>query len=402
MAKNSYQKNSQSEKKWGSFWVGLIAFIVVAAILAGVIGWRTSGFKDWTFGFGNTETKQPEDKDPIEGEDENNGNSVIGGVDNNGITLTAAKLPREAFEANGVSPYAESAHVLTATLSPDNASDKTVDWRVEWIDPEEGFAKGKTVTDYVTVTPTSDGALTARAECLREFGAKIQIIVQSRVVSSVRAVCTVDYERKLNYSTFNLTCTENADCSLSLSENNAGVINWKFLPYIGDGDTTLYHWGRYNNEFTDTLSETYTINCNVVSHSIEVSASSELKAYLDSITTINSVYRDYYRRAYTYQGNGSDIFSQRKIIGTYVDGFDGIFKFWLETYSDDSDYDDFTTENYQDVSTALKACSVDFNITVKATLSNGQTYSRVYKINVLDSSLVSVANNIYIQPNIKF
>ena len=60
-------------------------------------------------------------------------------------------------------------------------------------DTSDSWSEGKTVTDYVTVTPTSDGALTANVECLKDFGAQVKVTVTSRDNTDVKANCLVDY-----------------------------------------------------------------------------------------------------------------------------------------------------------------------------------------------------------------
>lgn len=64
-------------------------------------------------------------------------------------------------------------------------------------DPSSAWATGKTVTDYVTVTPTSDGALTANVECLQDFGEQIIVTVTSRDNAEATASCTVDYAKRI-------------------------------------------------------------------------------------------------------------------------------------------------------------------------------------------------------------
>lgn len=85
---------------------------------------------------------------------------------------------------------------LTATVKPADAADKTVDWSVAFVNPSSAWAKGKTVTDYVTVTPTSDGALTAKVTCLKQFGEQIKITVTSRSNPAASAMCTADYRQQ--------------------------------------------------------------------------------------------------------------------------------------------------------------------------------------------------------------
>ena len=68
---------------------------------------------------------------------------------------------------------------LTATVTPDDANDKSVDWSIAWM---SGATRAEeAVTDYVTVTPESDGALVATVTCHKAFpGDKAVITVKTK------------------------------------------------------------------------------------------------------------------------------------------------------------------------------------------------------------------------------
>ena len=110
----------------------------------------------------------------------------------------SAKISPENYDEYGISPMAETAYQLTATITPENATNKAVDWTIAFVNAESEWATGKTVTDYVTVTPTADGALTANVECLQAFGEQVRVTVTSRDNTSVKANATVDYTEKLS------------------------------------------------------------------------------------------------------------------------------------------------------------------------------------------------------------
>ena len=129
---------------------------MIAAIT--VTGVLTDGFRN----FG----KAPEPGVTLE----QPGGMVIGGSEGSGVTLMSAKIAKEDHAAYGISPMAESAQLLTATVEPVDAMDKSVDWSIAFVNPTSAWASGKTVTDYVTVTPTEDGALTATVTNLQAFG----------------------------------------------------------------------------------------------------------------------------------------------------------------------------------------------------------------------------------------
>lgn len=125
------------------------------------------------------------------------GGVIISESKGSGMQLTASKLSSAEYAENGVSAIAESAYTLTATVMPELAENKAVDWSVRFSDSSAEWASGKTVTDYVTITPSADGALTASLACIKDFGAQIVVTVTSRDNPSAKAECTVDYAKKI-------------------------------------------------------------------------------------------------------------------------------------------------------------------------------------------------------------
>lgn len=133
------------------------------------------------------------------------GGAIIGESVGSGVKVMSAKIASENYAANGVSAQAETAYTLTATVLPEKASNKAVDWAVSFVNPSSAWATGKTVTDYVTVTPTADGALTANVECLQAFGEQIKVTVTSRNNAEATATCLVDYAERVAGYTLTLT-----------------------------------------------------------------------------------------------------------------------------------------------------------------------------------------------------
>ena len=123
---------------------------------------------------------------------------VISESESQGMQLTASKLSSSEYAENGVSTQAESAYTLTATVKPEDAENKAVDWSIAFMNASSAWASGKSVTDYVTVTPSADGALTAVVTNLGEFGEQIKVTVTSRDNPAAKAECTVDYVQKDN------------------------------------------------------------------------------------------------------------------------------------------------------------------------------------------------------------
>lgn len=192
--------------------LGFVA-IILAAVIVVVCGIGSSVNGEW-FKNGNVYTwfnswgqngqsnpdgspddgaEQPDDIPPIT----DDGSAELENGEQNGVQLLSAKIPRVAYELNEISPQADTAFTLTATVEPSDAVNKVVDWSVAWENEQSSWANGKEVTDYVTVTPTTDGALTARATCMQAFGEKVIITAQVRDGSDdLKATCVANYVQR--------------------------------------------------------------------------------------------------------------------------------------------------------------------------------------------------------------
>lgn len=167
----------------------IIAFALIFVLLAGLIGTWVVLFED----------DAPEEESPAQTE------TVV--TDGEGNAMESGKVyampANMVFAATAAEPSdAKDGITLKATIDPDTAANQNVDWSVSFVNPSSSWASGKTVTDYVTVTPTSDGALTATVQCLKAFGEQIKITVKSRANEYATAECTVDYARRITDFTF--------------------------------------------------------------------------------------------------------------------------------------------------------------------------------------------------------
>lgn len=242
----AYKSNSNK------FWTGFLAVLLVLVIAgtAALVGVLSDGFKNWDkFKPDEEQTEQTE-------ETADNGGAIIGESVGSGVKVMSAKIAPENYAANGVSAQAETAYTLTATVLPEKASNKAVDWTVSFVNPSSAWATGKTVTDYVTVTPTADGALTANVECLQAFDEQIKVTVTSRNNADATATCLVDYAERVSGYTLTLsnggvtisssdpeyTVTGNSSVSISKGEytKTVGTIEENFTgTYVIRGNASF-------------------------------------------------------------------------------------------------------------------------------------------------------------------
>ena len=116
--------------------------------------------------------------------------------------------------------------ILNATVTPTDAPNKAVDWSVTWADGASRASE--TVTDYITVTPSSDGSTTATVTCYKAFtGDNIVITVTTRN-GKFTASCVCSFVGKPSSISFN---TGGFD---SISDSD-GI--WKIKLNVGENYT---------------------------------------------------------------------------------------------------------------------------------------------------------------------
>ena len=179
--------------------------------------------------------------------EEGGGGVIINESEGSGMKLTATKLSSTEYAANGVSAQAESAYTLTATVMPSDATNKKVDWSVTFVNPSSSWATGKVITDYVTITPNADGALSAVVECKQAFGEQIAVKVTSRDNTYAQAEVTVDYVKRIT------------DVSVTMKKDGSPAENVEF-----SAEGYSYTWECAAVCGTGTVEDTFTYSCTLM------------------------------------------------------------------------------------------------------------------------------------------
>lgn len=171
-----------------------LALIIVAGVITGVVFWQKGNIV-----FNPVEQEQPNDEE--QQDDETDGGTVVNEGESVNVKVLSAKIATADYAEYGVSPLAETAYTLTATVLPsDDASNTKVSWSLKWANPESEWATDKAVTDYVTVTPSGDDVQASKQAVvanLQPFGEQIIVTATSEDDPTKFATCTVDYAQKL-------------------------------------------------------------------------------------------------------------------------------------------------------------------------------------------------------------
>lgn len=240
----SYRQHVRSDAtKW---FVTTIAILLIGVILTGIM---TEGFTDFNpycwFGHEYGEdgicikcgtekpAEDPGKEDPLNpGDSEALSNLQMSSGIANGVRLYAAA---PVVQANNV-----ITQTLTAHIEPADADNQRVTWSVAWQNPASEYATGKTVTDYVTVTPESDGSLTATVSCLQDFGEKVVVTVTSEDNAEIQATAICDYLQRVE--------------SLEFTTNKIDLFGTGYTYEFVSSDYTI------PGEFTLTVGKTMVLN----------------------------------------------------------------------------------------------------------------------------------------------
>lgn len=191
-----YEHKRSDTVKWV---LTLIAFIVVGVMLAGILcGW-----------FEKDEAKEEQAGVPAY-------SFIVGNGEGNRMSLTSVR--NSAVTGESVT--------ITATVEPDNEAENTgVDWTAAWKNAESEWASGKSVSDYVTLTPGGEDYAASKSvtlENLQPFAEQIVVKATARDDPEITATCTADYAQKpVNFSLSfgEVSCNFGGDTDVTLEIN---------------------------------------------------------------------------------------------------------------------------------------------------------------------------------------
>lgn len=194
----------------------LFAVLLIASLVLSVL---TKGFTDWRFG-----KELPSVNDLT-------GNVVITPQESDGgIRLMVNFEP--GITQDDEPDYESETLTITATVSPDNSADNTgLDWSMAFKNPASAWATGKTLSDYMTLTPSGEdaaGSKTVSVKCLKPFGEQIVITATSQDNPEVTASCTADFAQRIESATLkfgdlNVNLGGETNVKWELNPNGAGV-----------------------------------------------------------------------------------------------------------------------------------------------------------------------------------
>lgn len=178
---------------------------------------------------------------------------------------TSGAVRLSVMSANGgINQLSENSYTITATIQPASALQKA-NWSVAWKNGGSSWATGKTVTDYVTVTPTEEGALTATLNCVKAFSEQVILTVSAAANENKTATCTVDYQQRLVVNSLSLggtaLSTDTGNFKAQIGKTHKYAIDYTLtdgtIAYLGKGSDGYNEFICAGLAFTDEFIAAY-------------------------------------------------------------------------------------------------------------------------------------------------
>ena len=223
MSNELYEHKRSDTIKWV---LTLLAFILVGVMLAGIIlGWFEK----------SSSAEEQEQAAVIDGE----GNAMDAGTlyrmpEKMTFTAAGSGIPLAQFgDPEGTTSTARAEVRIEAYVVPENANNREVDFSVAW--GEGAQRSAEPVTDYVTVTPESDGSRVATVACIKGFGDDIILITVTTRDGGFQATCTVTFEGAPSSLKFMYNDTEYSSSSeITVQANAEYSVKLKLVGEFGE------------------------------------------------------------------------------------------------------------------------------------------------------------------------
>lgn len=335
-----------NKARWTATVIAIIlAFVGIAAAFVGIF---SDGFTNW-------DKFKPEEDQP---EVTENGGVIVGDSVGNGVALKSMKIAAEDYAAYGVSPLAESAYSITATVADESGSHpealQVVEFSVGWQDTNSA-----SVSEYVTMTTQG---CTATLSFKQAFSTPIVLTATSSFDSSVSGTTVFDYAKRVAGVKVNLNGS-------SVVSGSAGTVKSASLPDFSEGGSSSGWVSKELNFCEGVVFGTGTVEGTVTSFRYKITPTDEL---IEALHSANSSLSSVTGKSYSTPGSMASAISFYDLIANTMD-------------------DELVmVEGYRaSLYNALSSASSHFNVEVTAQVSNisGTTFTFGFTMNLTNTDL---------------
>ena len=266
-------KRSGGSHVGAKVFTGIVTFLLLAAIvltaLSFGLGWIQLTSEE------NPVQEQPETE-------EVNGGAIINSGEENGLSLMSAKISPEDYSKYAIDPLADTAFTLTATVTPEDATDQSISLSIAFENSASEWASGKNVANYITLSSTTvQSGVPFTVTCKEAYGESIILTAKANGGENVSATATFEYAYRYSGINFINGTDYNPDLGFRLdSESITGASGNEYAEllslvhpdsFLWDEDDTNLDWIIQPIISTGTIYEDIT--------NLKITANSSLSNY---------------------------------------------------------------------------------------------------------------------------
>ena len=225
------KENISKNKVWQIVGVSVLCAVLVLGVVLGVV-----------FGMNHSSEDLNVSKDMSEQD-----GLVISQEVSKGITLLSGVA---TTAADGT-----TTKTITATVEPAGANvHDSLSWEVAFKDPSSTWATGKNVSDYVTISVSSD-TLTCTVTCKQAFGEQIVLNVSSKT-KNASASANVDYVKRVTNYLFTVRSEDGDEFEFNLPDAELADEMGVSLGFVYGSATTRVPTYKFSWTFTYSIGTT--------------------------------------------------------------------------------------------------------------------------------------------------
>ena len=173
----------------------------------------------------------------------------------NCIEVEVQSSPLMAMAASETVAVAAASNICKITVTPDvSLPDTLIDWTITFKNAASTWATSKTVTDYATISPTSNGALTANLSILQAFAEPLIVTASLRGNTAIKAVCKVDYRTRYT-RTHEIINYDDKGLGLAALKSQYAETSIGSLPSTDYFNVEISETGSYGGNYQGLISD---------------------------------------------------------------------------------------------------------------------------------------------------
>ena len=183
----------------------------------------------------------------------------------------------------------ETTYKLTATITPNETTNKKVEWSLNFKNPSSPWASGKNVNDYISISGTETSTCTIKLN--KRFNEQVIVKAKTTDGTNLEASCTIDCKKLLTSVSSSPIEVDDSIKKFNNMRNNMGEEGFGFVvSSFNQSLTNSYSWNSLVQNQNTYSEGTIDISDSIrTSYSVDfISDFNEIKTLFEKFVIINN------------------------------------------------------------------------------------------------------------------